>query len=104
VAGKDVTWSDREYNCEYTHVMHINKRDGTSLQGIRVTDKDPYGNVTTITADNGWLDTNFVSTMCYGSELTNVVMVDMHDAQIQITTKSTTTNMTAKLYSLIFHQ
>lgn len=95
-AGKNVAWSDGKY----THVMHIAKRDGVSLEGIRVSDTDPYGQVTTITADKGTLDTNWVSIMSYGIEQTNAVFIHLHDAQLQ----NATTNQSIKEYAFCFHR
>jgi hypothetical protein len=94
--GKDLAWSDGAD----THVMHISRRDGLSIQGIRVVDKDSYGNVTTITADTGRLYTNWVAIASYGVEHTNAVMVVLQDAQIQ----DAKTNQTVKQYSFVWHQ
>jgi uncharacterized lipoprotein YajG len=96
-AGKDITWSD---GAGYvTHVMHITKRDGVSLEGIRIVDTERNGNVMTITANKGKL-TTVRSVASYGIEYTNVVWVDLDDAQFH----SGMTNQTIKGFSVAFHE
>jgi uncharacterized lipoprotein YajG len=45
-AGKDVAWSDG-------YVLHVVRRDGASIEGIRIVHKGQDGQVTTTTADSG---------------------------------------------------
>ena len=47
-AGKDIAWRDGS-------VLHITKRDGTSLEGIQIIKTTPDGQRTTLTADTGTL-------------------------------------------------
>jgi hypothetical protein len=46
-AGKDVAWLGGSVD------LYVTKRDGDSIQGIRLVTKDPHGKETTITADKG---------------------------------------------------
>src|SRR3569832_1974506 len=37
------------------YVLHVDKRDGTSLEGVRIVSTEPDGQITTITASIGTL-------------------------------------------------
>jgi len=99
VAGKDIKWTDNYAYASLTNVMHIAKRNGPSIEGVRVVITDQTGAITTITSDTGRLDTNFVSAVSGGTEYTNVVRVILQDAQLQ----NATTNQTFNNYSFFFH-
>ena len=99
VAGKDIKWTDDYGYTAVTNVIHITKRDGRSIQGIRVVMTDGTGAITTITADRGSLETNIVSAVLGRTDYTNVVGVTLEDAQCQYAT----TNLFAKHYELFFH-
>jgi len=99
VAGKDIKWIDSYDHSTVTNVIHIAKRDGRSIEGIRVVMTDGTGAITTITADRGSLDTNIVSAPLGGTDYTNVVRVTLEDAQLQ----NATTNQTIKYYDFFFH-
>ena len=45
VAGEDIVWND--------HVVSVKKRDGSSIEGIRIVGRKPDGTETIITADTG---------------------------------------------------
>ena len=47
-AGKDTTWRDG-------YVLHVSKRDGTSVQGVSISKQLPTGQTTTISADTATL-------------------------------------------------
>ena len=50
-AGKDIVWNESDGS---TNVLHVDKRDGNSLEGIRVVHTGKDGNVAvTMTADTG---------------------------------------------------
>ena len=94
VAGTDVAWSDG-------NVLHVTKRDGTSLEGIRVVHTDASGQVTTITADKGTVELGS-STITTGGVVTatNAAWILLQDAHWQ----NATTNGVVKELSLDFHQ
>ena len=94
VAGTNIAWSD---GC----VLHVTKRDGTSLEGIRVIHTDASGQVVTITADKGTVGLGS-STITTGGVVTatNAVGILLQDAHFE----STTTNQVIKELSLVFHQ
>jgi tRNA A-37 threonylcarbamoyl transferase component Bud32 len=94
VAGEDVSWSDG-------YVLHVAKRDGSSLKGIRVVHKDASGQLTTITAGKGTLTLGSVTTTTDGVVTsTNDVMIDLQDAYFQ----NATTNQVIKELSIVLHQ
>jgi hypothetical protein len=94
VAGTDVAWNDGI-------VLHVTKRDGTSLEGIRVVHTDASGQVTTITADKGTVELGSTTTTTGGVVTsTNGVMILLQDAHLQ----SVTTNQVIKELSLDLHQ
>jgi hypothetical protein len=47
-AGKDTTWRDG-------YVLHVTKRDGTSLEGVTISAKLPTGQTQTFSADTATL-------------------------------------------------
>ena len=47
VAGKDIVVRD--------YVVSVKKRDGSSIEGVRIVHREPDGKETTITADTGTL-------------------------------------------------
>ena len=98
VAGKDIKWTDNYGHTAVTNVVHITKRDGSSIEGIRLVMTDGTGAITTITADRGSLDTNIVDAPLGGIDYTNVVGVTLEDAQLQ----DAKTNQTIKSYSFFF--
>jgi hypothetical protein len=99
VAGKDIKWIDNYGYTAVTNVMHIAKRDGLSIEGVRLVTTDGTGAIKTNTADRGTLNTNFVSTVCGSTDYTNAVLITLEDAQWQ----STTTNQTIKNFSFYYH-
>jgi len=94
VAGTNIAWSDG-------YVLHVTKRDGTSLEGIRVVHTDASGQVTTITADKGTVQLGSTTTTTGGVVTsTNGVMISLQDAHWQ----SVATNQVIKELSLDLHQ
>ena len=94
MAGTDVAWSDG-------NVLHVTKRDGTSLEGIRVVHTDASGQVTTITADKGTVALGSGTTTTGGVVTsTNGVLILLQDAHLQ----SVTTNQVIKELSLELEQ
>jgi hypothetical protein len=94
VAGTDVAWSDG-------YVLHVTKRDGTALEGIRVVHTDASGQVTTITADKGTVALGSTTTTTGGVVTsTNGAMILLQDAHWQ----NATTNQVIKELSLDLHQ
>ena len=99
MAGKDIKWIDDYGYTAITNVIHIAKRDGLSIEGIRLVTTDGTGAITKITADRGSLDTNIFSAVLGRTDYTNVVSVTLEDVQLQ----DAKTNMTIKSYSFFFH-
>ena len=94
MAGTDVAWSDG-------YVLHVTKRDGTALEGIRVVHTDASGQVTTITADKGTVALGSTTTTTGGVVTsTNGAMILLQDAHWQ----NATTNQVIKELSLDLHQ
>ena len=93
-AGKNVTWSDG-------YVLFVAKRDGLSLEGIRVVQTLPNGQ-TTISSDKGrlqpvcstWKNENGVVIS------TNTLQVDLQDAFFQ----GVTTQAAFKGFTVYLHQ
>ena len=94
VAGSDIAWSDG-------YVLHVTKRDGTSLEGVRVVHTDASGQVTTITADKGTVELGATTTTT-GDVVTstNGVMILLQDAHWQ----NVATNQVFKELPLNLHQ
>ena len=79
-AGKFITWHDG-------NVLYVQKRDGTSLEGIKIITKGADGLVTaTTTAATGTLSPGSVENAADDS----AVRITLHDAQSQSATKSST--------------
>jgi hypothetical protein len=97
VAGKDVTWSDGGGNV--THVMHITKRDGLTLEGIRKVDTYRTGEIKTTTADRGRIDTNMAMIVTDGVTNMNTVSIFLEKAQVQ----DTKTNRIFERLGFVFH-
>ena len=94
VAGKDVAWSDG-------YVLHVTKRDGSSLEGIRVIHNDASGRVTTITAAKGTVAPGSTTITTDGVVTSiNAVMIILQDACFQ----NATTNQVIKELSIVLHQ
>jgi len=54
VAGKDIAWRDGS-------VLRVDKRDGTSLEGIHITHSDPNGDRSTLIADTGTISSGSIA-------------------------------------------
>jgi PBP1b-binding outer membrane lipoprotein LpoB len=74
-AGEDVAWSDG-------YVLHVARRDGASLGGIRITCKGKDGQVTTTTADKGTVS-NSGAAESHGVLYTNFVRITLENAHAQ---------------------
>ena len=82
-AGKEVVWNDGL-------VLRIMKRDGDSVEGIRIVSKSSDGQETTTTADSGSLSPGSVENPAD----THSVRITLRNAQIQgATTHATTETM-----------
>ena len=82
-AGKEVVWNDGL-------VLRIMKRDGDSVEGIRIVSKSSDGQETTTTADTGSLSPGSVENPAD----THSVRITLRNAQIQgATTHATTETM-----------
>ena len=95
-AGKDVAWSDG-------YVLHVAKRDGSSLEGIHVVHKNFNGQVTTIIADKGTLQPGSTTIAKNGVvTTTNAVTIILLEAQFQSTTMNQP--QVIKELTLVLHQ
>lgn len=57
-----------------SYVLHVEKREGASIEGVRITSREPNGQIATVTAERGTL-----------SQAANrsFITVVLHDAQIE---------------------
>jgi hypothetical protein len=76
-AGKNISWRDG-------YVLHITKRDGSSLEGITLSGMFPNGLKLTMTADTGTV------TPVVAANVTNdsSVMITLHNAKAQAGSES----------------
>lgn len=65
-AGKDISFGD--------YVLHVEKREGSSLGGVRIVSREPDGQTVTITAEKG--------TLSQGSDRSFITVV-LHDAHTE---------------------
>lgn len=72
-AGTDLILNDGHY------VLHVTKRDGSSIQGVKIVAKAPDGLETTITADKGTVsegsDPHFIKIILYDGKSQNTKML-----------------------------
>ena len=72
-SGSDTAWDHGEY------VLHVTKRDGSSIQGVKIVAKAPDGLETTITADKGTVsegsDPHFIKIILYDGKSQNTKML-----------------------------
>ena len=92
-AGQDIAWQGG-------YVLHVAKRDGTSLEGILITKTASDGEKTTITADTGTLSPGSVG----NATDDNTVQIALQNAKSQIEKQSGTNIMTAKILTLVLHK
>jgi hypothetical protein len=99
VAGKNITWRDGV-------VLHVTKRDGTSLEGVQITTiqiaavaangKPMTSASNTITADTATLSPGSVE----DAADRNSVQITLHNAQVH----SATMNGVSKEMTLVLHR
>jgi hypothetical protein len=76
-AGKDIAWSDG-------YVLHVTRREGLTLGGIRIVKTETNGRVFTITADRGTLDSQPRTQRKGGVILSTIILtITLHDVQVQ---------------------
>ena len=88
-AGKDVVWNNGL-------VLHVTKRDGDSVQGIRIVSRTSDGQETTTTADTGTLSPGSVENPA-----------DIHSVRITLgnaQSQSATTHTTAETMMLVLRK
>jgi len=88
-AGKDTTWRE-------PYILHITKRDGASLEGIKITSTTTDGVKTTITAATGTLSPGSVENAADET----AVQISLNDAKMVSGTKITT----SKEMRLVLHK
>ena len=69
-AGKDIVWQGGT-------VLHVTKRDGTSVEGIQIVTTSSKGEKTTITADTGTVSPGSIE----DAADQNSVKLTLHDAR-----------------------
>jgi hypothetical protein len=84
-AGKDISWSNGE-------VLHIKKRDGSSLKGIQFSSTDGHGQKITVTADTGTVTSGSLD----DAADTNAVRITLYNAK-PVTTNAHMTPKNMKL-------
>ena len=89
-AGKDLAWNDG------SSVLHVTKRDGNSLEGIRIVTTASDGQKTTTTADTGTLTPGSLENAADNS----CVTITLHNAKSQYAK----TQMTAQDLELVLHE
>jgi hypothetical protein len=89
-AGKDVAWSDG-------YMLRVARRDGASLEGIRILHKGQDGQVTTITADKGTVS-GLGAVEAHGVLYTNFVNIVLENAHAQRADGSIKEYKTAKFF------
>jgi hypothetical protein len=90
-AGKDTTWSSGA-------VLHVTKRDGTSLQGVKFTAQSVKGETTVITADTATL-----SPVPFATDGRSV-MITFHNATSQTTSQTGTETKVIGESSIPLHE
>jgi hypothetical protein len=89
-AGKDITAFSGS-------VIHITKRDGTSLEGIQITSTGADGQKTTITADTGTLSPGSIE----DATDSNSVKLTLHNAHGETLAPAGNRVMTVKEMTLV---
>ena len=76
-AGKDISWSSGD---GFTYVLHVDKRSGTSLEGVRIVSTRKDGKVSTFTADYGTIVTTHTQDTVGGVLYTNFAKIVLENA------------------------
>jgi len=76
-AGKDIVWNESDGS---TNVLHVDRRNGDSLEGIRVVHTEKDGNVAVImTADRGKVYATDTKDMIGGVFYTNFAKIALEN-------------------------
>ncbi len=63
--GKDISFG--------SYVLHVEKREGASVQGVRITSREPDGQTATVTAERGTLsqaaDRSFITVVLSDAQM-----------------------------------